>query len=93
MISFLDPPYDSEFSDYEGNLFGQNDQERLANYLINECDAKWMVVIKNTDFIYNLYNKNNINIFKFDKKYSVSFMDRNNKEVTHLLITNYNINN
>lgn len=90
---FLDPPYDSEFSAYEGNAFNKKDQERLANYLINECEAKWMVVIKNTDYIYSIYNKEGVNIFKFDKKYSVSFMDRNNKEVTHLLITNYDIEN
>ena len=88
---FLDPPYDSEFSSYEGNSFTREDQQRLASYLINECTAKWMVVIKNTDYIYSIYNKDGVNIFRFDKKYAVSFMDRNNREVTHLLITNYDI--
>ena len=86
---FLDPPYDSEFSNYEGNDFSKKDQERLAEYLIKECKGKWMMVIKNTDFIYSLYNKENIEILTFDKKYAVSFMDRNNQEVTHLLIRNY----
>lgn len=57
--------------------------------MINECHAKWMLVIKNTEFIYELYNKKGINIRTFDKKYLVSFMNRNNKDVTHLLITNY----
>lgn len=87
---FLDPPYDTEFSDYEGNEFGKNDQERLANYLINECKGNWMMVIKYTDFIYSLYNKENINIISFDKKYAVSFMDRNDKDVSHIIIRNYN---
>ena len=86
---FLDPPYDSEFSTYAQNPFTHSDQERLANYMINECRAKWMIIIKNTDFIYNLYNKEGINIRTFDKKYLVSFMNRNDKKVTHLLITNY----
>ena len=86
---FLDPPYDSEFSTYAQNEFSQVDQARLADYMINECRAKWMLVIKNTDFIYNLYNKSGINIRMFDKEYMVSFMNRNNKKVTHLLITNY----
>lgn len=86
---FLDPPYDSEFSTYAQNEFSQVDQARLAYYMINECRAKWMLVIKNTDFIYNLYNKSGINIRMFDKEYMVSFMNRNNKKVTHLLITNY----
>lgn len=86
---FLDPPYDSEFSTYAQNDFTREDQERLANYLINECRAKWMMIIKNTDFIYGLYNKEGINIRTFDKEYLVSFMNRNDKKVTHLLITNY----
>ena len=86
---FLDPPYDSEFSTYAKNDFTKSDQERLANYLINECKAKWMMIIKNTEFIYNLYNKEGINIRTFDKEYLVSFMNRNDKKVTHLLITNY----
>ena len=86
---FLDPPYDSEFSTYAQNAFTKEDQERLANYMINECRAKWMMIIKNTDFIYNLYNKRGINIRTFDKEYLVSFMNRNDKKVTHLLITNY----
>lgn len=86
---FLDPPYDSEFSTYAQNTFSRTDQERLANIMINECKAKWMMIIKNTDFIYNLYNKQGIKIRTFDKEYLVSFMNRNDKKVTHLLITNY----
>ena len=86
---FLDPPYDSEFSTYAQNAFTKADHERLANFMIKECNAKWMLIIKNTDFIYDLYNKDGINIRTFDKEYLVSFMNRNEKKVTHLLITNY----
>ena len=86
---FLDPPYDTEFSTYAKNEFSKKDQERLADYMINKCKAKWMMIIKNTDFIFDLYNKPGINIKTFDKEYLVSFMNRNDKKVTHLLITNY----
>ncbi|MBO4850503.1 MAG: DNA adenine methylase [Prevotella sp.] len=86
---FLDPPYDSEFSTYAQNAFTREDQRRLADYLIGECRAKWMLVIKNTDFIYGLYDRHGIHIRTFDKEYVVSFMNRNDKKVTHLLITNY----
>ena len=86
---FLDPPYDSEFSTYAQNEFTRSDQRRLSNYLIYECKAKWMLVIKYTDFIFSLYNKEGVNIRTFDKEYLVSFMNRNDKKVTHLLITNY----
>lgn len=88
---FLDPPYDSEFSTYAGNAFTREDQARLASYMINECEAKWMLIIKHTDFIYNLYDHQGINIRAFDKEYLVSFMNRNNKKATHLLITNYRL--
>lgn len=85
---FLDPPYDTEFSEYAKNVFGKEDHTRLANYLI-ECPAKWMLIIKNTEFINALYNREGINISSFEKKYQVSFMNRNNKTAEHLLIKNY----
>ena len=86
---FLDPPYDTTFSTYANNSFTLEDQTRLANYLINECKGKFMIIIKNTDFIYNLYNKKGISITGFDKTYKVSFQDRNDKEVEHIIIKNY----
>ena len=86
---FLDPPYDTEFSTYAQNEFGRNDQIRLAKYLINDLKAKWMLVIKSTEFILSLYKDKNLNISTVDKKYNVSFMDRNIKDVTHLIIKNY----
>jgi DNA adenine methylase len=86
---FLDPPYDTEFSTYDQNEFTQDDQKRLANFLVDETNCKWMLVIKNTDFIYSLYEKEGIKISYFDKSYNVSFMNRNDKKTEHLLIKNY----
>ena len=86
---FLDPPYDSDFSTYAQNAFGKADQERLATYLVEECKGKWLMIIKNTPFIYSLYDKPGIKIKAFDKKYQVSFMNRNDRSVEHLIITNY----
>lgn len=85
---FLDPPYDTEFSTYAQNEFAKNDQIRLCEYLKN-TKANIMLIIKNTDFIYNLYNTKEFKIKTFDKKYLVSFQNRNDKDVKHLLITNY----
>lgn len=86
---FLDPPYDTEFSTYDQNEFTQNDQKRLADYLLNETNCKWMLVIKNTDFIHGLYEKESIVISYFDKSYNVSFMNRNERNTEHLMIKNY----
>ena len=48
-----------------------------------------MMIIKNTPYIYSLYDGRGLNIRSFDKKYQVSFMNRNSRDVTHLIITNY----
>lgn len=85
---FLDPPYDSDFSDYVGMSFTANDQKRLAKCLY-DTEAKFMLVIKNTELIRELYYDKGFNIIAFDKKYLVSFQNRNDKNAEHLLITNY----
>lgn len=85
---FLDPPYDSEFSQYnkEGD-FDKKEQIRLRDVLL-KTKAKIMVVIKETDFINELYVPY-FKIEKFDKKYMTNMRNRNNKDVQHLIITNY----
>lgn len=85
---FLDPPYDSEFSTYSKNVFDNNDHIRLS-LLLKKTPAKFMLVIKNTDFINHLYSSSAFNISSFDKKYLVSFNNRNNKSAEHLIIKNY----
>lgn len=86
---FLDPPYDTTFSEYDKNSFGMEDQIRLANYLINECKCRFMLVIKETDFIKNLYINKGLRIVEENKSYFVSFKNRNKKDVKHLIIMNY----
>lgn len=85
---FVDPPYDSDFSTYAKNEFGRSDQERLASCLL-KSKAKFMIVIKNTEFINNLYANKGLRIKAFNKRYVVSFQDRNNHEAEHLMIMNY----
>lgn len=93
---FLDPPYDTEFSTYARNIFDQTDQKRLASYLINECKAYFMVVIKDTKCIRKIYPEGimtaagrNLVLNSFNKYYTVGFGDKKNKDVKHLIITNY----
>lgn len=85
---FLDPPYDTIFSSYSNMAFIEKDQRRLANYLYN-MKAKFMLIIKNTELIEELYFNKGFNISEFDKKYLVNFKNRNNKNSEHLIITNY----
>lgn len=83
---FLDPPYDTTFSTYSNNEFLDDDHVRLSNFCKN-TKGKFMLIIKNTEFIYELYK--DFNIESFDKKYTVSFKNRNDKNAEHLIITNY----
>ncbi|MDE6731977.1 MAG: DNA adenine methylase [Oscillospiraceae bacterium] len=83
---FLDPPYDTDFSDYEGKDFTQADQERLAGVL-KKTPAQFVLVIKNTDFIHSLYC-DDFSIFSFDNQYTYNVRSRNDRKVEHLIITN-----
>ncbi len=85
---FLDPPYDTEFSSYNNIEFQNHDQIRLRDTLLH-TPAKFLLIIKNTDFIYELYKDTPFEISSFDKKYQVSFQNRNEKRVEHLIIKNY----
>lgn len=83
---FLDPPYDSDFSNYEGKDFTKQDQERLANVL-KKTPAKFIMVIKKTEFITSLY-ETEFNIISFNKQYAYNMRSRNDRDTEHLIITN-----
>jgi DNA adenine methylase len=86
---FLDPPYDTDFSDYEGRDFAKRDHERLA-LVLTETKAHFLMVIKNTEFIYRLY-KDRFNIRTFENRYSYNVKSRNDREAEHLIVTNIDI--
>jgi len=86
---FLDPPYDTDFSDYEGKDFTKLDQERLA-HILRKTLAKFILIIKNTDFISSLYEKD-FNILSFDKQYTYNVRRRNARDAEHLIVTNLSV--
>ena len=83
---FLDPPYDSDFSEYEGKAFTKEDQKRLAE-ILKKTDARFIMIIKNTEFIRSLYT-DHFPILCFDKTYAYNVRSRNDRNVEHLIITN-----
>ena len=85
---FLDPPYDSDFSDYEGRRFGKSDQKRLAA-LLGKTSAQIMLVIEKTEFIQNLYCDKGFNIRTFGSRYIYNVKSRNERAAEYLMITNY----
>ena len=84
---FLDPPYDTEFSDYEGNAFTKLDQARLA-VALSRTPAKFLLIIKSTPFIEALYSQG-FHVRRFDKQYTYNVRSRNDRAAEHLIITNY----
>jgi DNA adenine methylase len=90
---FLDPPYDSEFSDYGNNAFGRREQEDLAA-IVAGLSSQVMMVVKNTPLIQDLYlliasNHPRFTVGAYSQKYGYNVRGRNERGVEHLMITNY----
>jgi DNA adenine methylase len=85
---FVDPPYDSEFSEYGNGRFCHDDHRRLAQFL-RETPANWMLVVKSTKFMLDLYADNGFTIRAASKKYVWTIKERNVRDAIHLMITNY----
>ena len=88
-LIFLDPPYDSTFSEYDDNSFTHEDHIRLEKTL-RDVKCKWIMAIGKTDFISNLYK--DYNVLEYDKTYAYQARGTyDNKKTTHLLISNYEL--
>lgn len=90
---FLDPPYDSKFTDYGFSSFRKKEHIILANFIKNTKN-KCLLVIGDTDFLKELYDDYIVDEYK--KKYAFKIYDRrvaNEINKKHLLIANYSINN
>ena len=86
---FLDPPYDSEFTDYGYCQFGKKEHILLAN-LFKTTHIKCLMVIGKTKFIEELYH--DYIVEEYDKKYRFKlFAGRVGDEINtkHLIIKNY----
>lgn len=86
---FLDPPYDSEFTDYGYCQFGKEEQNKLA-LLFKNTKIKCLMIIGKTNFIEELYR--DYIVAEYDKKYRFKLYDnRVGDEINtkHLIIKNY----
>lgn len=86
---FLDPPYDSIFSDY-GNAetidgFSENSHRRLASDFFN-LPSQALLVIGETDLTKELYGSNVIHTY--EKAYAVNIRNRFKARSRHLLVSN-----
>jgi DNA adenine methylase len=86
---FLDPPYDSKFTNYGYCSFGREEHEALAK-CFKETSIKCLLVIGKTDFISELY-KDYI-VAEYPKKYKFKLHSGrvgDEINVSHLVIKNY----
>jgi DNA adenine methylase len=87
---FLDPPYDTPFSNYGFSSFGREEHKRLAS-LFKKSKCKCLMIISETDFIKKLYE--NYIVDTFDKKYKFRLhsdrINSDNIDKPHLIIKNY----
>jgi len=86
---FLDPPYDSEFTDYGYCKFGKEEQKKLAE-LFKNTKIKCLMIIGKTAFIEELYK--DFIVDEYDKRYKFKLYDNrigNEINTKHLIIKNY----
>jgi DNA adenine methylase len=86
---FLDPPYDSEFTDYGYCQFGKEEQYKLAS-LFKTTKIKCLMIIGKTKFIEELYS--GYIVAEYDKKYKFKLYNNrigNEINTKHLIIKNY----
>jgi DNA adenine methylase len=86
---FLDPPYDSEFTDYGYCTFGKEEQKKLAK-CFKETNIKCLMIIGKTPFIQELYKDYIVD--EYDKRYRFKLHSgRVGDEINtkHLIIKNY----
>ena len=86
---FLDPPYDSNFTDYGYCSFGKEEQFKLSN-LFKNTKNKCLMIIGKTKFIEDLYKDYIVD--EYDKKYKFKlYNNRIGDEINtkHLIIKNF----
>lgn len=80
---FFDPPYDKTTISYNGIDFVKQQQIELRQVL-DTLPCKYMMIIKETDFIQDLYN--DICVYRYNKDYKIK---RTKNGYNHMVITNY----
>lgn len=87
---FLDPPYLGSFIKYKNNLeFTEMDYIFLKNFILNNNNANFMLVIQDNKLNRSIFSKENFYIYQYDVNYNVNIKNRFNKKNKHILIKNY----
>jgi DNA adenine methylase len=86
---FLDPPYDSDFSEYDRLAFGLDDHRRLSES-IGRLRCSWLLVIKDTGDVRRIYghlaDRSAVRRARFEKSYTYNVRGRNARDTVHLVM-------
>ena len=85
---YLDPPYVNHENDYGKDMFNRDDFACIAG-LMKNLQGKFLMSINNDPLIHSLFSQ--FNIIKVQTQYSTGRHKGKNKNVTELLIANYEI--
>ena len=85
---FVDPPYDTAFSNYVGGSFDAEDQRRLAAELLAFA-GKFMLVCKVTPLIEELYFGHELTVLEYECQYRFNIKGRFSRDSRHAMVMNY----
>ena len=86
---FVDPPYDTAFSNYVGCSFDAADQHRLAEALLAFA-GKFMLVCKVTPMIKELYlDHEDLTVVEYECRYRFNIKGRFSRDSRHAMVMNY----
>ena len=93
---YVDPPYihkdlTGKFAHYNGNRFSWEDEEKLANCMLEAHKKGVKLLMSNvaTDDIKNLYSKKIFNIVELDRTTSIAGKEKFCGKYPEMIITNY----
>lgn len=81
-FAFLDPPYDSEFSDYAGR-FGEDEHRRLAE-VFHGLPCPTLLVVNRTSLTLSLYGNDVVG--EYVRDYNVNIRGRVSSSNVHLIV-------
>lgn len=90
---FLDPPYDTTFSEYGNEAFTgdfKEDEHRKLAMDFKNLAAPALMIISSTDLTEGLYHSYIQG--RYAKNYSVNIRNRFKSKAEHLIVANYDIN-
>lgn len=93
-LVFLDPPYDSDFREYDGRAFGEAEQRALAE-VVAKLPCRVVGIMKATPLVLELYRRaaadraragRRLQLEEYGKTYAYNVRGRNQRQVRHLLL-------